>query len=200
MPDGQDYPSYPPTEPGRTVHERSRLLWNRRQNAAHDEAIHFLLLDTGLRVSELCALTLADIDCDTGPKTEAGRVRIAESNRRTARKQPHAPQRRLTAAHLRNLPSERHLPYYKICELRKRVSRKEKQAMNWKIGDVVQLKSGGPAMTVTYVRSIQTEQGEIFKAQCDWFYEGTPSVGDFPVDALLAFEKPEPSKASGKTR
>ena len=51
----------------------------------------------------------------------------------------------------------------------------------WKTGAVVQLKSGGPRMTV--VR--HTEGGD---PVCSWFKGGEPATGVFPDDALVAAE------------
>ena len=50
----------------------------------------------------------------------------------------------------------------------------------WKVGDIVSLKSGGPEMTVTF---IQTYEG-VTTVHCDWF-DGTQKLtGIFPPDAL----------------
>lgn len=56
---------------------------------------------------------------------------------------------------------------------------------NWKIGDIVQLKSGGPAMTVTSVGSDAVG--------CHWFTGSTPADASFPPDALQLYYKPEPA-------
>jgi uncharacterized protein YodC (DUF2158 family) len=50
----------------------------------------------------------------------------------------------------------------------------------YKVGDVVQLKSGGPAMTVTSVN----DDGTFY---CEWFpgVQSAPLAGSFPSDALL---------------
>jgi uncharacterized protein YodC (DUF2158 family) len=51
------------------------------------------------------------------------------------------------------------------------------------IGDVVQLKSGGPKMTVTHVGQMATG-GTTLTAWCAWF-DGTKEMsGTFPVGAL----------------
>ena len=54
--------------------------------------------------------------------------------------------------------------------------------MQFKVGDVVQLKSGGPKMTVTYVNP---SEGKVF---CDWFVPGGLGQGvqhgNFPPEAL----------------
>ena len=54
-----------------------------------------------------------------------------------------------------------------------------------KKGDVVQLKSGGPKMTVTGVgNSFMTDEATIW---CTWF-DGTKKLdGDFPPEALEKF-------------
>ena len=60
-------------------------------------------------------------------------------------------------------------------------------------GDVVQLKSGGPHMTVSHLHVWNKQQ----EAQCDWF-EGTKQCGgSFPVTSLkvVAEERHEPSAA-----
>jgi uncharacterized protein YodC (DUF2158 family) len=52
-----------------------------------------------------------------------------------------------------------------------------------KVGDVVQLKSGGPAMTVEVV-----EQGQ---AWCSWFSEGKKvEQRGFQLDALQPYKEP----------
>jgi uncharacterized protein YodC (DUF2158 family) len=61
-----------------------------------------------------------------------------------------------------------------------------------KVGDVVQLRSGGCRMTVTEVKQATTA-GEGTRAQCDWF-EDTDSGGQkreygyFPIAALRKVE------------
>ncbi len=47
---------------------------------------------------------------------------------------------------------------------------------DFKVGDVVELKSGGPDMTITSI------EGD--KANCTWFVEGKPHYGQFPIIAL----------------
>jgi uncharacterized protein YodC (DUF2158 family) len=49
-------------------------------------------------------------------------------------------------------------------------------------GDVVQLKSGGPNMTVTYVDSAD-EYGPA-QARCAWFDQKKECSGSFPLHAL----------------
>ena len=52
-----------------------------------------------------------------------------------------------------------------------------------KIGDTVQLKSGGPIMTV---HSITEETGELY---CQWFVVGKVEHDYFPSDSLKLFVK-----------
>lgn len=49
---------------------------------------------------------------------------------------------------------------------------------NWKVGDVVTLKGGGPVMTVT---SLDNNNG---KPYCHWFVSGKPEGASFPAEAL----------------
>lgn len=50
--------------------------------------------------------------------------------------------------------------------------------MSFQVGDVVQLKSGGPQMVVTYV-------GERGDCRCDWFVQDTSVQNyNFPPQAL----------------
>ena len=58
----------------------------------------------------------------------------------------------------------------------------------FKIGDIVQLKSGGPKMTVTNHGS----KGEIY---CSWFGGSKKESAPFPPDALKV---PEPEEKKGK--
>ena len=56
-------------------------------------------------------------------------------------------------------------------------------AQEFKVGDVVQLKSGGPLMTVTYVG----EQDGAPRVWCSWFVNNTKEEkGTFPPAALTA--------------
>jgi len=54
----------------------------------------------------------------------------------------------------------------------------DKSSQKFKIGDTVELKSGGPAMTVN---SITEETGEIY---CQWFAGDEVKDGYFPPDSL----------------
>ncbi len=47
-----------------------------------------------------------------------------------------------------------------------------------KIGDVVQLKSGGPLMTVTYAKPHDSY------VEVNWFYDGKVCFNKFPSEAL----------------
>lgn len=49
-----------------------------------------------------------------------------------------------------------------------------------KAGDVVQLKSGGPHMTVSKLREWQGRT----EANCDWFEGTTAKYGSFPLTSL----------------
>jgi len=53
-----------------------------------------------------------------------------------------------------------------------------------KAGDVVKLKSGGPAMTVT---SVGDHYGEL-SAYCSWFVDNKPQQNVFPVHTLKKVE------------
>jgi uncharacterized protein YodC (DUF2158 family) len=50
-----------------------------------------------------------------------------------------------------------------------------------KEGDVVQLKSGGPSMTVS---SVGKDNGGTLTAWCQWFEKNKPQGGSFPVSSL----------------
>jgi len=56
--------------------------------------------------------------------------------------------------------------------------------MNWKEGDVVRLKSGGPAMTVERVKD---KQG-IKSIRCSWFDGSKKMDALFHPDALMAVD------------
>ncbi|MCB1343129.1 MAG: DUF2158 domain-containing protein [Pseudooceanicola sp.] len=51
----------------------------------------------------------------------------------------------------------------------------------FKIGDTVQLKSGGPLMTVEEFG----EYNGVYKARCIWFFQGKESNGVYPPDTLV---------------
>jgi uncharacterized protein YodC (DUF2158 family) len=50
----------------------------------------------------------------------------------------------------------------------------------FKAGDVVQLKSGGPKMTIGRLEDI----GGVMHAVCAWFIENKREVGTFPLTSL----------------
>lgn len=58
----------------------------------------------------------------------------------------------------------------------------------FKVGDQVELKSGGPTMTVT---------GYVYNGNVDakWFSGGKLSSGEFPSGSLQLAEPPSPPKA-----
>lgn len=60
----------------------------------------------------------------------------------------------------------------------------------FKEGDIVQLKSGGPKMTVCD----PAPSGKHFR--CKWFSGSRLEEGHFPEDALIVPEKDEPKKKS----
>lgn len=60
------------------------------------------------------------------------------------------------------------------------------EVINFKVGDVVQLKSGGPRMTITYV----TERGTF---ECSWFNDaGKRSHTTLRAETLNKIEDPTP--------
>ena len=59
--------------------------------------------------------------------------------------------------------------------------RKENEMSELKIGDVVQLKSGGPSMTI---RSVGTT------ALCEWFDNATVKSNDFAITSLQTYKEP----------
>src|SRR5438270_8286492 len=63
--------------------------------------------------------------------------------------------------------------------------------MSFSVGDTVQLKSGGPDMTVT---RIGTAGGEPM-VWCAWFEGSKDAYGLFPPEALKASPEPQPKAA-----
>ncbi|SFB35269.1 Uncharacterized conserved protein YodC, DUF2158 family [Collimonas sp. OK607] len=59
---------------------------------------------------------------------------------------------------------------------------------NLKIGDVVQLNSGGPKMTVTEV----AEDGS--RASTMWFAGSKREMGGFPIEAIILISDSAPAK------
>ena len=60
-------------------------------------------------------------------------------------------------------------------------------AQEIKIGSVVRLKSGGPAMTVTSIHESGMGTGPIH-AYCSWFDSSKVVTGDFPLEAVAIDE------------
>ena len=59
----------------------------------------------------------------------------------------------------------------------------------YSIGDIVQLKSGGPKMTIAKFKKFPYSDDNfsgIYK--CSWFVENDVKEGDFPEDALIKIE------------
>lgn len=54
-------------------------------------------------------------------------------------------------------------------------------ADEFKLGDVVQLKSGGPQMTVSHLYTTTKQER---RAQCEWFVDGKKQYDNFPVSSL----------------
>jgi uncharacterized protein YodC (DUF2158 family) len=55
-------------------------------------------------------------------------------------------------------------------------------------GDVVQLKSGGPHMTVEQVGLLTHFTDNVQRAYCRWFMKDEPKEGAFPVHMLKLVE------------
>ena len=53
--------------------------------------------------------------------------------------------------------------------------------VNWKEGDVVRLKSGGPKMVVDRVKYFSDDSASVY---CVWFVDSNKEECDFPPDAL----------------
>jgi uncharacterized protein YodC (DUF2158 family) len=56
----------------------------------------------------------------------------------------------------------------------------------FKVGDIVMLKSGGPRMTISQVAQDTNEEQ---RAWCDWFEGNKPHKGDFLVAQLKHIEE-----------
>ena len=56
--------------------------------------------------------------------------------------------------------------------------------MDFKIGDIVRLKSGGPSMTV-----VEAAGPDIQYVSCAWFAGSRKEVGSFPPEALIPTEE-----------
>lgn len=58
---------------------------------------------------------------------------------------------------------------------------------SFNLGDVVQLKSGGPAMTVTHVSTNSRDEPA---AWCEWFTGHEPKSASFAMASLRTYVKP----------
>lgn len=69
----------------------------------------------------------------------------------------------------------------------------------FKVGDTVQLKSGGPVMTI-YKLPDPEGTNEVSKThyQCEWFKEDTLQYGNFLEDTLIAIEAKKEKSKKGK--
>jgi uncharacterized protein YodC (DUF2158 family) len=56
------------------------------------------------------------------------------------------------------------------------------QKQKYKTGDIVQLKSGGPKMTVSQYQSLSLDDAA--NVQCTWFAGSKHQAGWFPEDGL----------------
>lgn len=54
----------------------------------------------------------------------------------------------------------------------------------FKVGDIVQLKSGGPKMTVADVSARHVIQNYIGRVGCQWFAGNKSETGYFPKESL----------------
>lgn len=63
-------------------------------------------------------------------------------------------------------------------------------ATKFKLGDIVQLKSGGPAMTVSsFTKNSST--GQVTGYYCDWFKGASNERASFAEDTLQAYVAPK---------
>ena len=60
----------------------------------------------------------------------------------------------------------------------------------FKPGDVVQLRSGGPVMTVESIGSMMDDES----VNCVWFEKTKQMHGSFKAPALQHYQKPQPSR------
>jgi uncharacterized protein YodC (DUF2158 family) len=65
----------------------------------------------------------------------------------------------------------------------------------FKPGDIVQLRSGGPPMTVDWCKADPSESGQ-GQAKCSWFdKKNNPRWQVFPATSLKLYQEPEERKA-----
>lgn len=69
---------------------------------------------------------------------------------------------------------------------------KERGTVAFNIGDLVELKSGGPKMTVTRVENL----GIRTIVRCTWFAGSKKEQGDFPPETLVPAPPPVTKKKS----
>jgi uncharacterized protein YodC (DUF2158 family) len=69
------------------------------------------------------------------------------------------------------------------------VSGTEHDMADIRSGDVVQLKSGGPKMTVEKVGLLTHFTDDVQRAYCRWFMTDEPKEGAFPVHMLKVADK-----------
>ena len=65
--------------------------------------------------------------------------------------------------------------------------------MFFQVGDVVQLNSGGPEMTVSFVGEKKFSHGNVLVVQCKWF-EGNKFTNDVFLPEVLRKVKNQPEK------
>jgi uncharacterized protein YodC (DUF2158 family) len=68
----------------------------------------------------------------------------------------------------------------------------KKHMPEFKVGDVVQLKSGGPKMTIVGPGNRNLGQHETHYS-CTWFKDDTPEFQSFPKDALQKGDDTNPN-------
>lgn len=61
--------------------------------------------------------------------------------------------------------------------------------MEFQIGDVVMLNSGGPKMTVFFVGDVDFGHSKVRIVQCKWFEQGRFNTEDFEPELLEKVER-----------
>lgn len=56
---------------------------------------------------------------------------------------------------------------------------------NFQVGDVVKLKSGGPAMTINDIADYSMDENGLLSASCAWFDGVKPMSQVFPLHSLI---------------
>jgi uncharacterized protein YodC (DUF2158 family) len=67
-------------------------------------------------------------------------------------------------------------------------------AGDYKVGDIVRLKSGGPKMTINKLEDWQGTQ----QANCEWFDGTKPMQNMFPLTSLEHYVAPGRTQAGGR--